>query len=57
LNNGDVQRDVYTGGNGNTAVQLYKMNKGGHVWFSENIDGKNSNQIMWDFLSAYSLTD
>ena len=57
LNGGNVQRDEYSGGNGNTDIHLYKMNKGGHVWFSENIDGKNSNQILWDFLSNYSLSD
>jgi len=57
LNSNRVQRDVYSGGNGNTDYHLYKMNNGGHVWFSENIVGKNTNQILWEFLSAYSLTD
>ncbi len=57
LDAGDVQKDVYTGGNDNTDYHLYKMNKGRHVWFNETIDGKNSNQILWEFLSAYSLLD
>lgn len=62
LNGGDVVRDAYTGGNENTSVVLYTINRehdkpGGHVWFSEDIGGTNPNQILWDFLSNYSLDD
>jgi polyhydroxybutyrate depolymerase len=57
LNNGGVDRDVYSGGSGNTAYHLYKVNGGDHIWFTNNIDGQNPNQILWDFLSAYSLND
>ena len=53
-------RDVYTGGNENTSVVLYTVNNefnepGGHVWFSEDIDGTSPNQILWEFLADYSL--
>ena len=56
LNGGD------TGGNENTSVVLYTINRehdkpGGHVWFSDDIGGTNPNQILWDFLSNYSLDD
>jgi len=60
LNNGDVVRDVYTGGSENTSVVLYTVNSefekvGGHVWFSEDIDEVPPSQILWDFLSQHSL--
>lgn len=60
LNGGDVIRDEYTGGNENTSVVLYTINRehdkeGGHVWFSDDIEGTSPNQILWDFLSEYSL--
>lgn len=60
LNSGDVVRDVYEGGNENTAVVLYTINRefeneGGHVWFSDDMDGKSPNEILWEFLSGFSL--
>ena len=56
LESGDVTRDFYAGGRENTAVALYVINReygkqGGHVWFSETIDGLTPNQILWQFLS------
>lgn len=62
LNNGDVVRDEYTGGNENTSVVLFTVKEehdkpGGHVWFSDDIDGINPNQILWNFLFTYSLND
>lgn len=62
LNNGNIVRDEYTGGNDNTSLILYTINSefgksGGHVWFSDEINGASPNQILWDFLSTYSLDD
>ena len=56
---GDVTRDFYAGGRENTAVALYVINReygkqGGHVWFTDPIDGLTPNQILWQFLSAAS---
>lgn len=56
LASGNVTRDFYSGGRENTAVALYVINheygkEGGHVWFSETIDGLTPNQILWQFLS------
>ena len=56
LNDGDVRRDEYSGGNENTSVVLYTITGGGHVWFNDPIDGEEPNQILWDFLSGYNLT-
>lgn len=60
LRNGDVIRDVYTGGDEGSEFVLYTINNefekgGGHVWFSESIDGSTPNEILWDFLSRFTL--
>jgi polyhydroxybutyrate depolymerase len=62
LNGGKVTRYDYSGGNDGSSIVLYKINsssgrKGGHVWFREDIGGINPNQLLWDFLSNYSLDD
>jgi len=62
LNNGDVIKEEYTGGAENTSLVLYTINNeygktGGHVWFSDTIDGGSPNQVLWNFLSNYSLDD
>lgn len=62
LNNGEVIRDTYTGGNGNTSFILYTINRendkpGGHVWFTGDIDGMSANQLLWNFLSSFRLDD
>jgi polyhydroxybutyrate depolymerase len=55
LNGGDVTRDAYSGGDEGSAVVLYTIADGGHVWFSAEIGGLAPNQILWDFLSAYDV--
>ena len=61
FNDGEMVRESYTGGNENTSVVLYidyeEQVKGGHVWFNGDKDGNSPNQILWDFLSSYSLDD
>ena len=57
LNGGTVVRDEYSGGNDNTCLTLYSVYEeygkaGGHVWFSDEINGSSPNQILWDFLSS-----
>lgn len=59
LNEGNVVKEEYSGGNQNTSVILYTINEehgkeGGHVWFSDEIEGEHPNQILWDFLSNYT---
>jgi len=54
LNGGDVVRTEHTG---NSCVTLYTINEewgdpGGHVWFSDDIDGASPSQIMWDFFDV-----
>ena len=60
LNGGDVLREEYSDGNEDTAVALYTIfneygKSGGHVWFSDDIDGESPNEILWSFLSKFSL--
>ena len=62
LNDGNVVRESYKGGNENTSVALYTVHElngkaGGHGWFSGDINGNSPNNILWDFLSTYSLDD
>jgi polyhydroxybutyrate depolymerase len=46
---------IFRNGSNNTAVAHYKMLDGGHVWFNDIIEGRNMNQIIWDFLASYDL--
>lgn len=60
LNNGDVLRYEYDSENKKSSVVLYVINReynkpGGHVWFSGDIDGISPNQILWEFLSGFTL--
>lgn len=61
LNSGEVIRDIYVGGREETKVALYVINSefdkpAGHSWFSDQIEGKTPNQIMWDFFSGSANT-
>lgn len=56
LNNGNVIKDEYSNTNENSCLQLYTIREewdkpGGHVWFSEEINGQSPNKIMWDFFN------
>ena len=60
LNDGRAVADSYLGPHQKAAVVLYTIKSehgkpGGHVWFSDDIDGVHPNQILWDFLSDYDL--
>ncbi|MEE2641457.1 MAG: PHB depolymerase family esterase [Planctomycetota bacterium] len=60
LNQGNVIRERYTSPRKEVAVHLYTIRRehdkpGGHVWFSDEVEGRSPNQILWDFLSRYRL--
>ena len=60
LNDGKVISDAYLDPKRHTGIVLYTINRehekpGGHVWFSDKIEGVHPNQIMWNFLSQYRL--
>jgi polyhydroxybutyrate depolymerase len=54
----DIQHDVWTGCRGSTAVELYTIIDGGHVWpqsvpsLSET-ETKTASQLIWDFFAAH----
>ena len=50
---GAVRHDVYPGDE--ASVVLYTIEGGGHVWFSNNINGLSPNEILWDFLEDIRL--
>ena len=57
LNGGDVLHDHYEGGTNNTCLSLYTVVEeggapGGHVWFSQEMDGISPNGIMWEFFEG-----
>lgn len=56
LNEGKVVKDEYLGDDAGSCVQLYTIHEewdkpGGHVWFSEEINGSTPNEIIWNFFS------
>ena len=55
LNGGSVRLDSYTGGAEDSAVELYTIQEGGHVWFGDTIGGESPKAILWRFLSGHSV--
>ena len=45
----------YEDGNNNVSVEHYKIIDGQHVWFDIDFNGKNTGQLIWDFLSKYDI--
>ena len=52
-NNTTIEHRVYSDGDGDSSVQLYKVINGGHDWFYLNVDGKNIQQLIWEFASQH----
>ena len=53
FDDGTVQLDQYSGEQ--ATVALYTIQGGGHVWFSEDINGRSPNEILWEFLEDIRL--
>ena len=49
-----VDYAIYEGGNSGAAVHHIKVDGGGHDWFDINIDGADTNALIWSFLSQYN---
>lgn len=49
----EVVSFLYTGGQNGTEVQHHRIVGGGHVWFDLDIDGVQSNRVIWNFLSRF----
>ena len=50
-----IQHFAFDGGTAGTAVHHYRVVDGEHVWLRFNADERASNDIVWDFLTAYSV--
>ncbi|PQJ22916.1 PHB depolymerase family esterase [Tenacibaculum sp. SG-28] len=56
LNNGTTtEQYIYSDSTTQISVVHYKIIGGGHVWFDMNFNGFNTNDLLWNFLSAYNL--
>ena len=58
FNDGDmtIERHVYDQGNNGVAVQHYKYLEGQHVWFNQRVEGANASELIWNFVSDYSVS-
>ena len=50
-----IQHFAFDGGSAGTAVHHYRVVNGQHIWLQFTADGQESNDIIWDFLTAHSL--
>ena len=48
-----VESFVHTGGAGGTEVHHHRVVGGGHVWFEIEIDGADTNRLIWDVVSRF----
>mgnify|MGYP001238304548 CR=1 FL=1 len=50
-----VQYDFYGNGDNGVSVEHYKINNGNHEWFNLNFNGKNTDELIWEFFSKYDI--
>ena len=46
-----IERTSYSRDDGLTTVEQYLVDRGGHEWFDLDIEGRNLNQLAWQFFS------
>jgi polyhydroxybutyrate depolymerase len=54
-NGGGIEHYIYNQGDSSVAVEHYKHIGGEHIWLNESINGQNTAQIIWEFLSKYDI--
>lgn len=52
-NNLIIEHFIYKNEQNGIAIEHYKVIDGGHDWFDFNHNGKNINQIIWEFVSKF----
>lgn len=52
---GDIERSVYSGGTNGVSVEHYRYNGGEHVWFSDEFNGANASELVWDFTTRHNI--
>jgi polyhydroxybutyrate depolymerase len=50
-----VEKSVYSDSNGTAWVEHYKVINGGHVWFDLDLNGSDTNQLLWNFFKKHDL--
>ena len=50
-----IEHYVYDQGNSSVSVEYYKYTGGNHVWFSSTFEGKNTSELVWNFVSRYDI--
>ena len=50
-----VDQFIYSDSNGTVWAEHYKIFNGGHVWFDLDLNGSNTNQLLWDFFKKHEL--
>lgn len=49
-----IEHYSYPTGNNDVSIAHYKIIGGDHVWFNINVNGANTGQLIWDFVSQYN---
>ena len=52
-----IERTSYSRDDGLITVEQYLVDRGGHEWFDLDIEGRNLNQLAWQFLSRLRKED
>ena len=50
-----VRRSVYSDDHGIPWIEHYKIKGGRHVWFEFELNGSDTNRLIWDFFSKHDL--
>jgi polyhydroxybutyrate depolymerase len=51
-----VEKSVYSDSNGTAWVEHYKVVGGQHVWLDLDLNGSDTNELIWDFFSKHTLS-
>jgi len=50
-----IEHFLYSNGDNSSSIEHYKVIDGNHIWFDLDINGNNTGEIVWDFLSKYDI--
>ena len=50
-----IEKFLYNSGTNDVSIEHYKIINGGHVWFNNNFEGNNTNELIWNFVSKYDI--
>lgn len=50
-----IEHYSYSDSEGDVLVEHFKIVEGSHVWFENDFDGSNTNQLIWDFVSQWDI--